>query len=47
VLWANAPVAIAVSSVSVFIGWFIASSPLEIRYAADDAHLARHPPHDV
>jgi hypothetical protein len=47
VLWAKAPVAIAVSSASVSIGWFSACSPFEIRYPADDAHLERHPPYDL
>jgi hypothetical protein len=37
VLWARAPAVIAVSSASAFISWFIACSPFEIQYKADDA----------
>src|SRR5712692_8639326 len=47
VLWAKAPVAIAVSSAVVSISGFIAFSPFDIRRTADDAHLARHPPYDL
>jgi hypothetical protein len=39
--------AIAVSSASVLISWFMAFSLFEIRYTADDAQLARHPPYDL
>jgi hypothetical protein len=47
VLWAKAPVAIAVPSAGVSISWLIAFSPFEIRYTEDDAHLARHPPYGL
>ena len=46
-IWAKAPAAIAVSSASVLTSWFISFSPFEIRYVADDAHLARHPQYDL